>query len=65
MPDDYRGNDWLSYSERMMEERPVCDCCGLHIMEAHCYEIDNEIICIACLEDWAAKFKRRTVELID
>lgn len=45
---------------RQLEERPVCSQCDEPIQEDSCFEINDEAICIGCMEN----FKKHTTDLM-
>ncbi|MGF0064293.1 hypothetical protein ACQRCQ_03330 [Lachnospiraceae bacterium SGI.085] len=57
IPDNYelfqRHDD---EAEAILEELPVCCCCGNHIQDDCYYDIDGEIYCEKCMEDTFRRF---------
>ena len=36
--------------DKWLESRPVCSFCGEHIQDEYAYRINDELICMDCLE---------------
>lgn len=52
IPDYY--DNWSEYSrqqEEAIEMLPECSVCGEHIQDEQCYQINDELICEACMSD--------------
>lgn len=47
--------------EAALAKLPVCDICGEHIQEEHCFQINDEIICEHCMVEY---FRKDTADLI-
>ena len=47
--DLWEAND--NEKEKWLEQRPICSCCGEHIQDDNCYEINDELICPDCLKE--------------
>lgn len=43
---------WDAEQERELERLPICCECGNRIEDDFCYEINDEIICEACMEQY-------------
>ena len=41
--------------DRQLEQRPVCSECGHHIQADHYYDINGEVVCPECLENYYRK----------
>ena len=53
MPDNY--SQWEAHErkqEAWRQSRPVCDHCGEHIQDDHCYNINGERLCPDCLNNY-------------
>lgn len=53
IPDYY--DNWSEYNrqqEEALKRLPQCDICGEHIQDEHCYKLDDEIICEACMGEF-------------
>lgn len=35
-----------------MDERPLCDICDHEAVGGHCYNINGEVICMHCMEEY-------------
>ena len=35
--------------DKLLEQRPVCVCCGDHIQDDYCYDVGGEIYCEDCM----------------
>lgn len=50
IPDNY---DFFRMHEdeqdKLLEQRPVCVCCGDHIQDDYCYDVCGEIYCEDCM----------------
>ena len=57
MMDDYSFNWWEREKEKELERRPVCEWCGQPIQDEYMYQIDNEDVCQACVDDWLRQCK--------
>lgn len=40
------------YCESWVSRRPVCAKCGNHIQDEYGYEIDGDLLCEDCKDDW-------------
>lgn len=45
-----------SEQEELLEQRPVCICCGEHIQDEFYYDIDGDTYCDRCLKDTFLRF---------
>lgn len=52
---DYEQQRWLN-------RRPRCSCCGEHIQDEVCYEINDKLFCEECMKD---EFERDTEDFED
>ena len=53
IPDNY--SMWAQHDdeqERWLQSLPYCSECGEHIQSEYCYEINDEIICEECMEQF-------------
>lgn len=41
--------------ERQLQQLPVCSCCGEHIQDDYFYQINDENICVHCLNEYYRK----------
>lgn len=48
--------------ETALEKYPVCSCCGEHILDDYLYDIDGDLICEECLNEY---YRRSTDAYID
>ena len=47
--------------EAELSSRPVCDICGLHVLDEFYYNFDGQYVCPDCLYIWA-KDSRVTIQ---
>lgn len=53
IPDNYdRWKQHDTEQEEALELLPECDMCGKRIQEEHCYQINDELICESCMDDY-------------
>lgn len=38
--------------QEALELLPLCSICDEHIQDEHCYQINGELICEACMDDY-------------
>jgi formylmethanofuran dehydrogenase subunit E len=50
---DFERHD--SEQERRLKEFPMCSCCDEYIFEDYYYQINDEIICVHCLNEYYRK----------
>ncbi len=41
--------------QQMLDRLPKCTICEEHIQEDHCYQINDEVICVHCLNEYFRK----------
>lgn len=51
---------WDAEQQRQLELLPVCCECGEPIQDDFCYQINDEVICEACIE----QYKKFTADLM-
>lgn len=60
---DEPDKDYDAYcreQDRAMEQLPICCECGERIEDEYCYEINDEIICETCME----QYRKYTMDLV-
>lgn len=63
IPDNY--DLWARHeaaSERWLAKRPKCVCCGEPIQEDYLYEINDELICIDCMN---TRYRKETEYFVE
>lgn len=48
--------------EKWLQSRPVCSECGEHIQEEHLFDIDGDLVCEGCLNDYMKKHYKQPTE---
>lgn len=52
--------------ERWLRKRPVCVECSEHIQEEHLFDIDGDLVCENCLQNYAKRnFKQSTEKYME
>ena len=41
--------------ERQLDNLPKCECCGEPIQDEYFYEINDEVLCVHCLNEYFRK----------
>ena len=57
IPDNYElFQQHDAEQEELLEQCPVCICCGEHIQDEFYYDIDGDTYCDRCLKDTFLRF---------